>query len=69
MRAAELGLMAGLHPALANAEGLRKLLSAPQEEFGTEDWLAALFAPLTAREAESLIERLRFDWAYGGGGA
>ena len=59
MRAAELGLMAGLHPALANAEGLRKLLSAPQEELGAEDWLAALFAPLTAREAESLIERLR----------
>ena len=59
MRAAELGLMAGLHPALANAEGLRKLLLAPRGDLQAEDWIAALFAPLTAREAESLIERLR----------
>ena len=59
MRAAELGLLAGLHPALAKSGGLRRLSSLSPDGLEADDWLAALFAPLSAGEAESLIERLR----------
>ena len=59
LRAGELGLLAGLHPALANAEGLQRLSHHAPEEVEEDYWLAALFAPLTTEEGEGLVNRLR----------
>ncbi len=66
LRAAELGLLAGIHPSLGKASareeaGLRKLVGLPGESPQADDWLAALFAPLGASEAENVIQRLRLS--------
>jgi tRNA nucleotidyltransferase (CCA-adding enzyme) len=66
LRAAELGLLTGIHPCFrkVNAtkdEGLGKLASPSVESTEKEDWLAALFSPLTASEAEEVIQRLRLS--------
>ena len=65
LRAAELGLLAGIHPSLGKAnesgEGLRTLAARPGESPEADDWLAALFRPLTASEAGNVIQRLRFS--------
>ena len=66
LRAAELGLLTGIHPCLrkVNAtkdEGLGKLASRSVGSTEAEDWLAALFSPLTASEAEEVIQRLRLS--------
>ena len=67
-RASELGLLAGIHPSLAKASsgGLRKLSPLTGEsrlpiEPEADDWLAALFSPLTFPEAESVIQGLRLS--------
>ena len=62
LRAAELGLLAGLHPALAASEGLRRLvarINESEQPAGPDDWLASLFCPLSAVETDGLIRRLR----------
>ena len=58
-RAAALGLLAGLHPALVKNDGLARLSARPPGDTHSDDWLAALFAPLSVHEADSVIERLR----------
>ncbi len=61
LRAADLGLLAGLHPALAGGDGLRRLAAASSEPAQADDWLAALFSPLSASDTESVIQRLRLS--------
>ena len=56
-RAMELGLLAGIHPALARDDGLRRLASLPGESVGPDDWLAGLFASLSEAEGEGVVER------------
>ena len=57
LRAVELGLLAGLHPALADGSGLRKLSNAA----GPDQCLAALFCPLGPSDTESVIQRFRLS--------
>ena len=52
-RAAELGLLAGIHPALGRG------LPAYPGHYTKDECLAALFAPLSTAEAEQVIGRLR----------
>ena len=59
IRAAELGLLAGIHPCLAGDDGLMRLASQPSESLGPGDWLAGLFASLSEAEGRSVAERLR----------
>ena len=60
-RAAELGLLAGLHPALAHAPGLRQLPPDGDRPPTPDNCLAALFAPLSPAHAEQVIRRLRLS--------
>ena len=67
-RAVELGLMGGLHPAFgklseSNKGGMQRLdaLRRAGGEIEPEDCLAALFSPLSASEAEGVIQRLRLS--------
>lgn len=74
LRAAELGILAAIHPALGKAAGLRQwaeggpamveetALSNPEARL---TWLAALAYPLSAREGAGLISRLNMpkSWA------
>ena len=57
LRAMELGLLAGIHPALSGDGGLRRLASFPEESVGPDDWLAGLFATLSQDDGEGVIER------------
>jgi tRNA nucleotidyltransferase (CCA-adding enzyme) len=59
LRASELGLLAGLHPALAKDRGLRSLAAWTGDPPSAEEWLAALFGVLSGAEAESVVDRLR----------
>lgn len=52
-RAAQLGLLAGIHPALGRGQ------PAYPGHYTKDECLAALFAPLSAAEAEQVIGRLR----------
>lgn len=73
LRAAELGILAAIHPPLGNAAGLRQwaecgpaivqetALSNPAERL---TWLAALAYPLLAREGAGLISRLNMPKAW-----
>ena len=61
LRASELGLLAGLHPALCNDAGLRALTRHPEGAAEPDEWLAALFWPLAADEGEAVIDRLRLS--------
>ena len=68
LRAVELGLLAGLHPALGKAEesgdaGLwrMKTLREAKGDVGQDHCWAALFAPLTTSESEGVIQRLNLD--------
>ena len=65
LRAMELGLLEGIHPALTRDDGLRRLASQPAESVRSDDWLASLFASLSEAEGEGAIERLRLagSWA------
>ena len=59
LRASDLGILAGLHPALENDEGLRGLAAWAGIPPAREEWLVALIAPLNALEGEEVIDRLR----------
>ena len=59
LRASELGLLAGVHPALSKDDGLRRLSGGYSETLSDSDWLAALFSPLREAEAEGVIGKLR----------
>ena len=68
LRASQLGLLSGLNPALARDSGLKALATCHGCHGGdvgrdvlADEWLAAMFAPLTAVEGEALIERLRLS--------
>ncbi len=68
LRAVELELMGGLHPAFgklseSNERGMQRLdaLRKAGYEIGPEDCLAALFSTLSASEANRLIQRLRLS--------
>ena len=61
LRASQLGLLSGLHPALATGDGLRSLSRCGDEQIDPEEWLAAMFAPLTISDAEGVIDRLRLS--------
>ena len=65
LSANELGLLAGLHPSLGDDGSVRCLAECDSREMTALDWLAALFAPLSASEAEGVISRLRLSgrWA------
>ena len=67
-RAAELGVLAGLHPSLGkHGAGLRGLVALScdrelkGERVGPDECLAALFSPLSAVEGEGVIRRLRLS--------
>ena len=57
LRAVESGLLAGLHPALDDDSGLRRLTNPA----GPDECLAALFCPLNASDTEGVIQRLRLS--------
>ena len=59
LRASQLGLLAGLHPALAKDEGLRRLPKCHEKATEADEWLAAMFAPLSVSEGEDVVQRLR----------
>ena len=61
LRAMELGLLGGIHPALTRDDGLRRLASRPAESVRPDDWLASLFASLSEAEGEGVIERFRLS--------
>ena len=61
LRAAELGLLSGLHPSLAKYGGIRALADCGEVPQDPDEWLAAMFGPLTAAEGEELIQRLRLS--------
>ena len=66
LRASELGLLAGIHPSFrdngAETENrLRRLSALPAGAARADDWLAALFSPLTAAEGERVMQRIRLS--------
>ena len=61
LRAADLGLMSGLHPSLAKDDGIRALADGAEVPQDPDEWLAALFSPLTDAEGQELIQRLRLS--------
>ncbi len=61
LRAAELGLMSGLHPSLAKDGDIRALVDCGEVPQDPDEWLAGLFSPLTSAEGEELIQRLRLS--------
>ena len=65
LRADELGLLAALHRSLADSSGVRRLAERDDGQTMAQDWLAALFAPLSTGEVDAVISRLRLSgrWA------
>lgn len=65
LRASELGLLSGLHPSLADDSDLRRLAQCDEIPYGRDDWLAALFSPLSEADGTAVIQRLRLSgrWA------
>ena len=61
LRASEVGLLPALHPALSKNDGLKAFSDSAGEDFHPDEWLAALFDPLTVDEGESVIGRLRLS--------
>ncbi len=61
LRASQLGLLTGLHPVLANVDGIRTLAECRVSTPVPEEWLSALFRPLTASEGCAVIQRLRLS--------
>ena len=55
LRAWELGILAGIHPALEKGDGLRTLSSWDGSAPAAVEWLASMFAPLTTIEAEDVV--------------
>ena len=65
LRLAQLGILSGLHPALANTDGITKLAKCAECSAGGDEWLAALFSPLSEEDGRAVIQRLRLSgrWA------
>ena len=61
LRAADLGLMSGLHPSLAKDGGIRALAQCGEVPLDPDEWLAALFSPLTQAEGHAVSLRLRLS--------
>ena len=61
LRASELGLLSGLHPSLANDAGIRAMLKCGEDPRDSDEWMAALFSPLTTVEGWSVMQRLRLS--------
>ena len=61
LRASQLGLLSGLHSALGKDDGLTALSACREKHVDADEWLAAMFLPLTVSEGESVIERLRLS--------
>ena len=61
LRASELGLLSGLHPSLDNDAGIRSLADWREGSHSPDEWLAALFSPLTDAEGRAVIQRLRLS--------
>ena len=64
-RASELGLLSGLHPSLADDSGIRLMAEWGEGLVGRDEWLAALFSPLSEADGCGVIRRLRLSgrWA------
>ena len=65
LRASELGLLPGLHPSLADDSGICRMAECDDGHVGREEWLAALFSPLSEADGSAVIRRLRLSgrWA------
>ena len=65
LRASELGLLSGLQQCLANDAGIRGLAKCDGGLHDPDEWLAALFSPLSVAEGGAVIQRLRLHgpWA------
>ena len=61
LRAAQLGLFSSLHPALEKSNVLEALGACRDDSVQPDEWLAALFAPLSIAEGEAVIDRLRLS--------
>ena len=61
LRAAGLGLLAGLHPALGDGPGIGALARHPEGVAEPDEWVAAMFHPLSPRDAEAVLNRLRLS--------
>ena len=61
LRAAQLGLFTSLHPALEKSNVLEALGACRDDSVQPDEWLAALFAPLSIAEGEAVIDRLRLS--------
>ena len=61
LRASELGLLSGLHPSLAHDSGIRQMAEWDNGLVGRDEWLAALFGPLSESDGCSVMRRLRFS--------
>ena len=65
LRASELGLLSGLHRSLANDAGIRAIAECGDRRHVPDEWLAALFSPLSEADGSAVIQRLRLSgrWA------
>ena len=65
LRASELGLLSGLHRSLANDAGIRAMAECDDGHHVPDEWLAALFSPLSEADGYAVIQRLRLSgrWA------
>ena len=57
LRAMELGLLEGIHPALTSDDDLRRMVSLSGQSVAPNEWLASLFASLSEANGEGVIER------------
>ena len=65
LRASGLGLLSGLHSSLADDSGIRQMAKCHEGPVGRDEWLAALFSPLSQADGSAVIGRLRLSgrWA------
>ncbi len=65
LRASELGLLSGLHRSLADDAGVRAMAECDDGRLAPDEWLAALFSPLSEADGCAVIQRLRLSgrWA------
>ena len=65
LRASELGLLSGLHRSLADDAGIRAMAECDDGRLAPDEWLAALFSPLSEADGCAVIQRLRLSgrWA------
>ena len=65
LRVSELGLLSGLHRSLADDAGIRAMAECDDGRLAPDEWLAALFSPLSEADGCAVIQRLRLSgrWA------